>query len=81
MIGLDESAILLLPSIDTIGQARIHAIRAKGSNLIGLQNLQGENFLLDTEKFSQSFNSFFEAIKNPDPEIEGKKNFSPSGAS
>ncbi|WP_375648973.1 hypothetical protein [Bartonella sp. MU70NMGDW] len=81
VIGLDESAILLLPSIDNIGQARINSIRAKGSDLIGLQNLQGENCLLDTEKASQSFNSFFAKIKAPDPKIECKKFSSPSGAS
>lgn len=56
-------------------------LRAKGSDLIGLQNLQGENCLLDTEKASQSFNAFFEAIKDPNPEIKYKKFSSPSGAS
>lgn len=81
VIGLDESAILLLPSIDDIGQARINAIRAKGSDLIGLQNLQGENCLLDIKKASQSFNSFFEAIKDLDSKIEYKKFSSPSGVS
>ncbi|WP_375657234.1 hypothetical protein [Bartonella sp. CM120XJJH] len=81
VIGLDESAILLLPSIDNIGQARINSIRAKGSDLIGLQNLQGENCLLDAEKTLQSFNSFFANIKDPDPKIECKKFSSPSSAS
>jgi len=81
VIGLDGSAILLMPSIDNISQSKINAIRAKGSDLIGLQNVQGENCLLDTEKALQSFNAFFEAIKDPDPEIECKKFSTPSGAS
>lgn len=81
VIGLDGSAILLMPSIDSISQSKINVIRAKGSDLIGLQNLQSENCLLDTEKALQSFNAFFEAIKDPDPEIECKKFSTPSGAS
>lgn len=56
-------------------------LRVKGSDLIGLQNLQGDNCLLDTEKALQNCNSFFEAIKDPDPEIECKKFSNPSGAS
>ena len=43
--------------------------------------MQGENCLLDTEKALQSFNAFFESIKDPDPEIECKKFSTPSGAS
>ncbi|MET3590401.1 hypothetical protein ABID23_001509 [Bartonella silvatica] len=79
--GLDESAILLLPSIETLAKLKLMLFMPKGSDLIGLQNLQSENCLLDTEKASQSFNSFFEAIKDPNPEIECKKFSSPSGAS
>lgn len=72
---------MLIPPIDNISQSKINAIRAKGSDLIGLQNLQGENFLLDTDKALQCFNAFFETIKEPDPEIDCKKFSTPSGAS
>ncbi len=45
VIGLDGTAILLMPSIDNISQSKINAIRAKGSDLIGLQDLTNADML------------------------------------
>ena len=69
VIGLDRSAVLLMPSIDNIGQPKINAIRAKGSALIGLQDLTNTDILIDTGKASEVFSSFHEGQEDPMPEV------------
>lgn len=63
-----------------VQQAKINAIKAKGSSLIGLQHLQNDDCILDTTKASEELWSLFEATKDPDPEIECKQFPVPSGA-
>ncbi|MCZ2204418.1 hypothetical protein [Bartonella sp. A05] len=58
LLCLDNPAILLLPSIDNVGQAKINALKTKGHALIGLQDLQVTESLIDTTKALQSFQTF-----------------------
>ncbi len=69
VIGLDGSAILLMPSIDNISQSKINAIRAKGSALIGLQDLANTDTLIDTTKALEEFSAFHEDQEDPMPEV------------
>lgn len=60
VLCLDGSAILLMPSIDDISQSKIHAIRAKGYALIGLQDLASTDEFIDTTKALESFSAYDE---------------------
>lgn len=69
VIGLDGSAILMMPSIDNISQSKINAIRAKGSALISLQDLTNTDTLIDTAKALEAFSAFHEDQEDPMPEV------------
>ena len=79
LLGRDAPAIMLLPSLDDVSQAKLHAVQAKGLMVFGLQDLQGEDCLLDAEKATAVFEAFFVNSRDPDPEIVCKKFPTPSG--
>ncbi|GFZ79901.1 hypothetical protein RLOatenuis_1310 [Rickettsiales bacterium] len=69
MIGLDGPKILLLPAVDNVSQAKINAIRVKGSVLIDLQGLAAADSLIDTKKASGSFQAFHENQEDLMPDV------------
>jgi hypothetical protein len=80
LLGRDAPAIMLLPSLDDVSQAKQHAVQAKRSSLIGLQDLQGEDCLLDIAKASELFNAFHEQQKDPFPDALCELFSTPPGA-
>ncbi len=79
LLSRDKPAIMLLPSIEDVPQAKINAIKSKGSALLGLQIMQGDG-LIDSEKVTEALKEFFEAHKDPDPKVKCKQFNAPSGA-
>ena len=80
LLGLDGPAILFLPSVDQVGQAKINAIRATGSTLIGLQDLASEENLIKTQKASESLQAFHENQEDPMPDVDCVPFPTPAGA-
>ncbi|NQY81846.1 MAG: hypothetical protein HRT36_02100 [Alphaproteobacteria bacterium] len=60
LMSRDTPAIMLLPSIEDVPQAKVNAIKSKGSILLGLQDLQGLESLVDTTKAQSVFKAFLE---------------------
>lgn len=80
LLSRDEPAIMLLPSIEDVPQAKLNAVKSKGSGLIGLQDLQADSILIDIAKVDEAFKAFFEVQKDPDPKINCKIFPTPPGA-
>lgn len=80
LLGGDVPAILLLPSIENVPQAKLNAVKNKNSTIISLQDLQGDDGLIDAAIVIKAFKAFFDAQSDPDPEINCKLFPTPAGA-
>lgn len=71
---------MLLPSIEDVPQAKQNAVKGKGSVLIGLQDLQADDSLIDATKAKEAFQDFYDAQQDPMPEISCELFPTPPGA-
>ncbi len=57
----ESPSLLLLPSSDAVSQTVLHAVNARGSQIISLQQWQTERSLIDNEQVINTFNAFVKA--------------------
>ncbi len=69
LLSCDKPAIMLLPSIEDVPQAKINAIKSKGSALLGLQTMQGDDSLIDAGKIADALTAFHESLDDPMPDV------------
>ena len=70
LLSREEPAIMMLPSIENVPQAKINAIKCKGSVLLGLQNLQSDDSLIELNKAIQVLQEFYKIQDEPYPKIK-----------